>query len=432
MIFSHFIYKYTVYTYTHSSFPLFAVDSLLSEIHTSLRSSHRRSIGKKRSAISSFNVGLSSATSDFSDTEDNTDSCSSRFAAAATSCAGEKGGGGGGFFKGTFNTYKFVTGNKMLQSNTTSSPVPLGTAFNPGQGSSLDNSLADKELVIGSYTDSVSPSLLGGVASATSNTISNSDCGRGRPQIGAFPFGPVKNEGEATVKTIGELRVPDIENMDALSSPLGSVPGLNADSAPGAFGHALTKPQVTGTGSALAGPMGSVPDHRAFGAGEVHGSLQLGSVPLGSHTGSVALGSVPGLAYGPLGSVPFAGNAASAVPGFSDAPSGTLTLQQFPVNKEPGDRKNANNVADGSSDAGGDVQFDIGTDDIDGEFIGGDLKSTSALSSGETSEIERALQKLTPEEVERRRKMLGRSYRSVQRFFYFIRCSIDKLYHIKT
>lgn len=319
-------------------------------------------------------------------------------------------------FKGTFDTYKFVTGNKMVQSNTASSPVPLGTAFNPGQGSSLDNSLADRELVFESYTvsrdGSASPSLLGGVVSATSNTISNSsngERGRGHPQIGAFPFGPVKNDGEVSVKTIGELRVPNIENVDALSSPLGSVPGLNVDPAPGAMGHGLTKPKVTGgTDSALAGPLGSVPDHRLFGAGEVHGSLPLGSVPLGLHPGSVALGSVPGLTSGPLGSVPSTGTAA---PGFSDAPSGRLTLQQLPVKEELGDRKNANNAADGSSDAGGDVQFDIGTDDIDGEFIGGDLKSTSALSSGETSEIERALQKLTPEDVERRRKMLGRSYR---------------------
>ena len=404
----------------YSSFSLFAVDSLLSEIHTSLRSSHRRSTGKKRSAISNFSVGLSSATSDFSDTEDNTDSSFHRLSSAAAGCAGEKGsGGGGGLFRGTFDTYKFVTANKMLQSNTASSPVPLGAAFNPGQGSSLDNSLADRELVLGSHMAGASPSLLGGVVSATSNVMSNSNCdrGRGHPHVGAFPLGPVRNDGEVNVKTIGELRVPNIENMDALSSPLGSVPGLNLDPAPDLIGHALTQPTVACTESALADPIGSVPDPRSFGAGEARGSLLLGSVPLGSHPGFGAFGSVPGLSSGSLGSVPCTGAGASAVPGFSDAPSGRLTLQQFSANEELGDRKNVNNVADGSSEAGGDVQFDVGTDDIDGEFIGGDLKSSSALSSGETSEIERALQKLTPEEVDRRRKMLGRTYRSVQLFF---------------
>ena len=380
-----------------NTLPLIAVDSLLSEIHTSLRSSHRRGIGKKRSATSNFNVGLSSATSDFSDTDDNTDFSGRRF---------EKGVGGGGMFKGTFDTYKLVTGSKMLQSNNASSPVPLGTAFNPGQGSSLDNSLADRELVLGSYTVSTSQTLLGGVVSATSNTISNSNCERGRSQIGAFPFGPVQAGDEVNVKTIGELRVPNIESMDALSSPLGSVPGLNVNSDLGEiFGqHAVTD-------SALSGPMGSVSHHRSSEAGEIHGSQQLGTVPLGSNSVSIALGSIPGLTSGPLGSVPFSGESDSVVPNFSDAPSGRLTLPQLPVNEELGDRKNAINWADGRSDGGGDVQFDIGTDDMDGEFIGGDLKCTSALTSGETSEIEKALQKLTPEEVARRRKMLGRTYR---------------------
>ena len=367
------------------------------------------------SAISSFNRGLSSATSDFSDTEDNTDSSYSRLTFASGGYAGEKAGGGGGMFKGTFDTYKLVTGNKMLQGNAASSPVPLGAPFNPGQGSSLDNSLADKEPILGSCVVSATPAVLGGIVSATSNTISSSNSSRS--QIGAFPFGPVKTDGEVNVKTVGELRVPKIDNMDALASPLGSVPGLNLGTVPGAMGLGPNDPRVPGFDPHRPGPMGSVPEHPSFEAGEVHGSMQLGSVPLGSTPGSLAMQPGPGfisgsgLTSGPLGSVPFTGAAASAVPGFSDAPSGSLTLQQHPVGEELGDRKNVVNVADGSSDAGGDVQFDIGADDLDGEFIGGDLKGTSALSSGETSEIERALQKLTPEEVDRRRKMLGRTYR---------------------
>ena len=361
------------------------------------------------SAISSFNRGLSSATSDFSDTEDNTDSSCSRL----TFASGGYAGGSGGMFKGTFDTYKLVTGNKMLQGNAASSPVPLGAPFNPGQGSSLDNSLADKEPIFGSCVASATPAVLGGIVSATSNTISSSNSSRS--QIGAFPFGPVKTDGnEVGVKTVGELRVPKIDNMDALASPLGSVPGLNLGTAPGAMGPGPNDPGVPGFDPHRPG---SVPEHPSFGGGEVHGSMQFGSVPLGSTPGSLAMQSGPGLisgsgfTSGPLGSVPFTGAAASAVPGFSDAPRGSLTLQQHPAGEELGDRKNVVNVADGSSDAGGDVQFDIGADDLDGEFIGGDLKGTSALSSGETSEIERALQKLTPEEVDRRRKMLGRTYR---------------------
>jgi hypothetical protein len=55
---------------------------------------------------------------------------------------------------------------------------------------------------------------------------------------------------------------------------------------------------------------------------------------------------------------------------------------------------------------------DLGDFEADeGEFVGGALTTASALSSGETSEIEKALQKLTPEEVDRRRKMLGRTFR---------------------
>ena len=362
------------------------------------------------SAISGFHRGLSSATSDFSDTEDNTDSSYSRLTFAPGGYAGEKAGVGGGMFKGTFDTYKLVTGNKMLQGNAASSPVPLGAPFNPGQGSSLENSLADKEPIFGSCHVSASPAVLGGVVSVTSNTISSSSISH--PQIGAFPFGPVKTDGEVAVKTVGELRVPKIDSMDALASPLGSVPGLNLGTAPGAMGLGPNDPGVPGFDPHRCGPMGSVPDHPSFG-----GSMQLGTVPLGSTPGSLAMQPGPGLisgsgsTSGPLGSVPFTGAAASSLPGFSDAPSGSLTLPKHPEGEELGDRKNVVNVADGSSDAGGDVQFDIGTDDLDGEFIGGDLKGTSALSSGETSEIERALQKLTPEEVDRRRKMLGRTYR---------------------
>ena len=386
--------------------PLFAADSLLSEIHSSLRSSNRRSHVKKRSTVS---------TSDFSDSEDNTDSSFKRFAGGSIDT-----GGGGGAFKGTFDTYKLVAGNKMLQITSSTSPLPFeAAAYNPGQGSSLDNSLADREFAFDNCTvpldddgSSAPTSFLGGggAVSATLNTITDSRPRRCPSRVGAFPFGLVKDGGggEVPVQTIGELRVPNLDNANyALSSPLGSVPSLGNAAAEHFESSDSAGVAVSQSGLAYLDQSDAGCEKRAVRLASASiGHPALGSVPFGKTSGAAgALRPVPDSSVA----------AASKMTASPDAGWGSLTFRQETAKEELCDRKNFDDVADGSSDAGGGdgggVHFDVGVG-TDGEFIGGDLKSSSALSSGEASEIERALQKLTAEEVERRRKMLGRTYRS--------------------
>lgn len=49
-------------------------------------------------------------------------------------------------FKRAFNTYKFVTANKMPRGGGfgSPSPIPANRGYQPGQGSSLDNSVKDR------------------------------------------------------------------------------------------------------------------------------------------------------------------------------------------------------------------------------------------------------------------------------------------------
>ncbi len=311
--------------------------------------------------------------------------------------------GSGSAYKTTFDTYKFVTGNKMLRgANKPASPVPL---FNPGQGSSLDqsldNSLASSnrfphedetaaDYPFESYTVSrdgsysPSPLLVGGAGTSTFNTITQSE-----RRLSAFPHGPHQDDGDDSVmqvRTVGELRVPDAENVDALASPLGSVPSLD-------------KAGTGGLGSVpgpLMGSLGSFTCHFGSNSGPMGSFLGGAVTSMAASSGGLGLGSVPSLGSLPLGSVP---EQRGLMAGIGDAPPGSLTIQ--PGDPQLGDRKDDENRADGMSDMGE-------PDDVDaGEFVGGSLMTANALSSGEASEIEQALQRLTPEEMERRRKKLG-------------------------
>ena len=99
--------------------PFFSASSLLSEIHTSVRSKKKPSaLGKM--ADSSASEGLSE------DSESETPRRRNRP------------------FSSAFDTYRFVTANKMMpaRGGANESPVPK---YPPGQGSSLDNKAAADE-----------------------------------------------------------------------------------------------------------------------------------------------------------------------------------------------------------------------------------------------------------------------------------------------
>jgi hypothetical protein len=165
----------------------------------------------------------------------------------------------------------------------------------------------------------------------------------GHPGLGAFQLGP-QEDHVMTVQTIGELQVPSADNVDALSSPLGSIPSLNREGGP-SYGHPGHLGSVPGNLGSVPGHLGSVPGRLGSVPGHL-GSISeppgyvttshLGSVPghLGSappsHLGSVPgqLGSVPShltSVPGPFGSVPrFTGAETSSIPALGSLPLGSV------------------------------------------------------------------------------------------------------------
>ena len=287
--------------------------------------------------------------------------------------------------------------------------------------------------------------------------------GRGHPGLGSAPPtgarmslghpGPPSEGGAAAnatvddpasrvmkVQTIGELQVPQIES-DALASPLGSVPSLRSArqsmSASASMDQGIDRagcsmpaglgsvPGVPSSGQQQHPGLGSLP---SMGMGPGQTNPALGSVPVQAHPG---LGSVPGQAHPGLGSVP--GQGLGSIPGLGSDPgqvglrmtrggqgcggdSGLISSDlSFDLSKGEGgghlgDRACADNAADGMSDDGS--QFLGEFEPCEDDFLGGVLtKGDLAEGNAVSSEIEMALNKLTPEEVERRRKMLGRTYR---------------------
>lgn len=218
------------------------------------------------------------------------------------------------------------------------------------------------------------------------------------------------------IKTVGELSVPQLE-MDALASPLGSVPSLNRDqSATPPFG--LMPLGSVPSPIPLGGPLGSIPGGLGFvpSSGGL-GSLPFGTVPSGARVG----GSVTVDTFG-----------ASSLPGqflnydSSGGGSGLCLTRDSGVTSSDfsdahgrfsaiGDRQD--NPGDGMSDDGRCTDL-LGMEDS--EFRGGYLKDDDddldelKLGGGMTlggGELDSVLKTLDPAEVERRRRQLNRAYR---------------------
>ncbi|XP_059096744.1 trafficking kinesin-binding protein milt-like [Tigriopus californicus] len=437
--------------------------SLLSEIHSSLRSSKRNS--KKASRQSSK---LDSA-SDFSDSD-----LDSRRFKGRSSNAGMFGSTFDTFRIATANS-KMVHGGGPGELE--SVPVTLG--YNPGQGSSLDKEyffesytvsrdntaspdFMDLEFRYGELNpddlDDGDDIPIGGMAEnyvASGTAEAQIPTLGGHPGIGSLPGlgsvpsfghlghpGPQRghqapfsmgvmsegvysndrddpNEREESsnvlrVKTVGELSVPQLE-MDALASPLGSVPSLSRDqSEPPPFG---LMPLGGEPSTIPLGPLGSIPGGGGFApsAGGL-GSLPFGTVPSGARVGgSMAVdtfgaSSLPGqfMNYDSSGGSRLCLTRDSGVTSsdFSDAHGRFSAI---------GDRQD--NPGDGMSDDGRGSNL-MGMEDS--EFRGGYLKDdvddmAELKFSGDSSsigggELDSVLKSLNPEEVERRRRQLSRTY----------------------
>ena len=241
---------------------------------------------------------------------------------------------------------------------------------------------------------------------------------RGHPGLGMPPSFMTEEcskslESVLEVQTVGQLKVPQL-GQTALSSPLGSVPSLNQpDNIPEEVGT------IPGGPGSIPGQLGSVPGR---GLGSIHG--QFGAVPSG-------LGSVPeqfrsectsSLLSVPLGSVPsdFSTSAPFSSSGGHDFIQSSCQRGPFtPFTRDSGltssvfsdavDARKSDNIsreneADGMSDDGRRTANQMEEYFCD-ELIGGKLEDSE--DKEESSDLEIALQKLTPAEVERRRNRLG-------------------------
>eukprot|EP00095_Tigriopus_kingsejongensis_P009345 maker-scaffold362_size196086-snap-gene-0.26 protein:Tk09345 transcript:maker-scaffold362_size196086-snap-gene-0.26-mRNA-1 annotation:"polysaccharide deacetylase" len=348
--------------------------SLLSEIHSSLRSSKRTS--KKASRQSSK---LDSA-SDFSDSD-----IEARKGYSA--------------FSGTFNTFRYGTINsKMVHGGSSDSPVPVTQGYNPGQGSSLDKdyhleaysrpSEAHAEDAGGGDRDHRFQ--LGGLtASSTNNTLTSAGSFGHLGTLGSvpgrkatLPWEADDDDDDPDFGTVGQLTLPQM-TMEALASPLGTVPSQPR----------TDQPRLD--------------------------RLDLGSVPPFIPMGGPAPGSLGSL---PLGTVPTFpdGRGFCSLPGIAPVEDDDLTLtstHRISLNRDSGvtssdfsevqgfqisqigDR--ADHPGDGMSDDGG-LRAE--------ECKGGEFPGVSALDSNLGTDIGAALRKLKPEDVEHRRRQLGRTY----------------------
>lgn len=325
--------------------------SLQSEIHSSLRSSKRTS---KRSSHQSSKLD---SASDFSDSDLDFSSSSFRHHKSSS------------LFKNAFSTYKLATANKMPHgggSNT--SPVPITQGYNPGQGSSLDNSYLTTSIPympddnIYSYTVSRDMSrspthfsdidnheslqVGGDFDTRPSDTLTVASGGSKCltvPYLGEQPKRRSKAEEDSVLKvqTVGELRAPMQSAGDslALALPLGSVPGTNMM------------------------------------------QRELGSIP--------SLGAVPGC----LGSVPGHHEEEEQYELTSLTMEPTTTLLEVP--------KSDSGVTSGDfSEIGG-----LGDRNV-ADGMEATMGFTRDWIESSSSDLEQVLQKITPAEVERRRKKL--------------------------
>ena len=280
---------------------------------------------------------------------------------------------------------------------------------------------------------------LGSVTGMAVGTLSSLGCEPGNlnPALGSVP-GQVNPSLESVS---GQLN-PSLGSVPGQLNPsLGSVPGqVNPalESVPGQFNPALgsvpgqMNPALGSVPGHINPNFGSVPGHMdiSFGSGPGQMNPALGSVPgqmnpaLGSVPEQMSLGSVPGQTrgstpgLGSLGSDPRQGRLMMTRGADSGLTSGNLSFDQSKgggltsTDTGLGDRWTSDNAADGMSDDGS--QFLGEFEPCDDDFLGGVLTKGDILEGNAvSSEIEMALNKLTPEEVERRRRMLGngRTYR---------------------
>ena len=178
-----------------------------------------------------------------------------------------------------------------------------------------------------------------------------------------------------------------IESLGVLSD-LGSVPGVESNLA--------VRPDLGSVSSMGRQDLGSIP------GGTAHMRPGIVRPDLGSLSGQVNLGSIQDLK--PLSSreglMPTTKLIEKSFTGDSGHVPGEFSTEENLTKTTIGDRD-----ADGMSDNGrGNDRQIMG--DISDEFPCGDLK-TNSVPAEVSSELERALQKLTPEEVERRRRRLG-------------------------
>lgn len=279
---------------------------------------------------------------------------------------------------------------------------------------------------------------------------------------------PASSKDVLEVQTIGELHVPNIQH-EALASPLGSVPSLSGkqnresdvteSSLTMSLGQSESKSESWQLeGSYLGGSLGSLPNFeqssglsqgsRLGALGSLPGEVRtdLGNVPgrphsgLGSIPGNQGLtrpdlGSVPGSVRGDLGSVPknmgstmqglgsvpgdfgtVPGNMQSIRGGLGSVPFGGLDGQDYYGNvTENSDFSLTKNDEDRPAPIGKyDHEADGMSDDgflMTNEFEGGAYNPDEEEEEVISKELEKALQNLTPEAVEKRRMEFSRRYR---------------------
>ena len=189
----------------------------------------------------------------------------------------------------------------------------------------------------------------------------------GLGSIGGHPgLGTLPRTMEEEERTVGELRVPFMQS-NALSSPLGSVPSL-----------CQQRPS------------------RQHGQEELGGSLPEDFYHFQHHHRPLTRDSGVLMPSGEF-------HAAAAAAATAAAPSG----DGHPLTVRP-----EGGAADGMSDDGEAKReiMMVGSDLAGGEFPAGRLDGEEGEEeTGVSSELEEALKKLTPEEVERRRKRLSSS-----------------------